>query len=78
MTSLNQKSLSFSQRLIISLVETYQRIKPGMDQVLISVFGSFSDCKHRPTCSEYTIRQIREHGTIAGVARGIARILSCR
>lgn len=71
-------SLTWSQKTSIGLVQTYQVVRPVLDQLILSVFGHVSRCRHDPTCSEHTIEQIRLHGTIAGIRLGLKRILSCR
>lgn len=53
----------------IALVRLYQRAAP------VRLRGS---CRFTPSCSEYTIRSIEQHGVVAGTARGIARIRRCR
>ena len=34
-------------------------------------------CMFRPTCSEYTLRCINNHGAIVGIFLGVCRILRC-
>ena len=34
-------------------------------------------CRYLPTCSEYFIDSLNEHGIIKGIAKGTKRILSC-
>jgi putative membrane protein insertion efficiency factor len=36
-----------------------------------------SQCRYRPTCSEYFIGAVRKYGALRGAARGTARILRC-
>ena len=56
------------QTLLILLVKIYQKfispICPGC-------------CRYRPTCSEYMIEAITEHGVFKGLYLGIKRILRC-
>lgn len=70
--------MSLFQSCAVALVRMYQRIRPLIDQIYMSLFGVVSQCKHSPTCSEYTVIQIKKHGTIAGLILGGKRILSCR
>ena len=35
------------------------------------------NCRFTPTCSEYTIQAIEEHGTFIGIKMGIGRICRC-
>ncbi|MFO7671596.1 MAG: membrane protein insertion efficiency factor YidD [Bacteroidales bacterium] len=34
-------------------------------------------CRYQPTCSQYAIEALREHGPVAGLLLGTKRILSC-
>ena len=34
-------------------------------------------CKYYPSCSEYTVQAIREHGPLKGIGLGVWRILRC-
>ena len=34
-------------------------------------------CRYLPTCSEYFIDSLKEHGLFKGIFRGTKRILSC-
>ena len=34
-------------------------------------------CRYEPTCSQYAIEALREHGPITGLLLGTKRILSC-
>lgn len=77
MQSLRTNSQSWLQQTSVTLIKIYQTVRPAMDQIVLTVFGKVSVCKHEPTCSQYMIEQIRSRGTIAGVARGISRILTC-
>ncbi len=45
--------------------------------LLITFFGYSSVCRHQPSCSEYMVTQIKEHGTILGFSKGCIRILRC-
>lgn len=56
------------KKLLILLVKFYQKILspffPGV-------------CRFRPTCSQYMIEAISNHGIIKGLYLGIRRILRC-
>lgn len=49
-----------------------------LDGVVLGVFGWVSACPQNPTCSQFTINAIKDHGTIAGVTMGIKRVISCK
>ena len=36
-----------------------------------------NNCRYLPTCSEYFIDSLNEHGVIKGTLKGMKRILSC-
>lgn len=56
------------KRLFIYLIRIYQIIP----------FNSHNMCRFTPTCSEYMIGCLEEHGLIKGLKLGIKRILKCR
>ena len=37
-----------------------------------------SNCRHIPTCSEYTLEALKEHGLLRGVYYSGKRLISCR
>ena len=45
-------------------------------QITISSFLK-SNCRYLPTCSEYSIYALKEHGLILGIYYSIKRIASC-
>jgi len=36
-----------------------------------------SNCRYLPTCSEYTVSALKEHGLLRGLYYALKRILSC-
>jgi putative membrane protein insertion efficiency factor len=56
------------QTLLIALIRAYQ--------ILISPILPHS-CRFYPTCSEYTLTAIRQHGAVKGVFLGIRRLMRC-
>ena len=57
----------FSKILII-LIKFYQLI-------ISPILGN--NCRYLPTCSEYFIDSLNEHGVFIGIVKGTKRILSC-
>ena len=57
----------FSKTLIM-LIKLYQL-------VLSPVLGN--NCRYLPTCSEFFIDSLNEHGIFKGTIKGTKRILSC-
>ena len=57
-----------------------------MKKILILLIGFYqkfispmfpAKCRFYPTCSQYTLEAIKEHGAIKGTYLGIRRILKC-
>lgn len=63
--------------LIIICIQGYKRIRPFIDAMFLSVFGVVSKCSQTPTCSDYTIEQIKNYGTITGLKKGVTRLATC-
>ena len=53
---------------LIFLIKTYQ--------LILSPFLK-SNCRYLPTCSEYSITALQEHGLILGLYYATKRIFSC-
>lgn len=56
------------KRVLIFLIKIYQN-------TLSPLLGK--NCRYIPTCSEYTIEAILEHGAIKGILMGVKRIIRC-
>ena len=66
-------------RVSIGSIQLYQAfLRPFLTVWLVQNFGFVSQCKQNPTCSQYTIHQIRKHGTITGLKKGLIRFWNCR
>lgn len=63
--------------MVIFIIRTYQYLLTFKKTLLVSVFGYSSHCKHSPSCSEYTVREVEKHGTILGLWRGFKRVITC-
>jgi len=63
-----KKIQKFFIYLIVLIIKTYQ--------LLISPILK-SNCRYLPTCSEYTIIALQEHGVIKGFYYSFHRILKC-
>ena len=54
--------------LLIKIIKIYQlTISPHLG----------NNCRYLPTCSEYYVDSLKEHGFVKGTLAGIKRILSC-
>ena len=60
--------MPFLKLIIIKIIKLYQ--------FLISPYLG-NNCRYLPTCSEYFIDSLNEHGLVKGSIKGIKRILSC-
>ena len=56
------------KKIIILIIKTYQI-------TLSPLIGS--NCRFHPTCSEYTIQAVKEHGVYRGLILGVKRISKC-
>lgn len=56
------------KKFLILLIRIYQNT--------LSPYLSKS-CRYIPTCSQYTIEAILEHGSLKGIFMGIKRIIRC-
>ncbi len=48
-------------------------VSPLLHQLL----GVSRGCRFNPSCSEYTIMMVEDHGIVKGMKRGLKRVLSC-
>ncbi len=56
------------KQLLINIINLYK--------LIISPYLS-NKCRYLPTCSEYFIESLNEHGILKGFLKGSKRILSC-
>ena len=56
------------KKIIILIIKTYQI-------TLSPLLGG--NCRFHPTCSEYTIQAVNEHGAYKGLILGVKRISKC-
>ena len=55
-------------RALIKIIKTYQRfLSPLLGQ----------NCRFHPTCSQYTIEALTEHGLLRGLYYSVKRIIRC-
>ena len=57
------------------LTETLIQIIKGYKFLISPLLGN--NCRYFPTCSEYFIDSLNEHGVLKGCYKGIKRILTC-
>jgi hypothetical protein len=64
----HHKNISFVAKAGIFFIKGYQKwISPMLG----------SNCRFRPTCSQYTLEAIEKYGLFKGGAMGLWRILRC-
>lgn len=56
------------KKILIAIIRLYQKMP----------LKSHSLCRFTPTCSEYAIQAIEEHGAIKGTAMALKRVSKCR
>ena len=56
------------KKILILLIRFYQKFISPMFP---------AKCRFYPTCSQYTLEAVKEHGAIKGTYLGIRRILKC-
>ena len=60
--------MQFLKIILIKIIKIYK--------IFISPFLG-NNCRYLPTCSEYFIDNLNEHGVFKGTLKGTKRILSC-
>tara|TARA_Y100000590_G_scaffold13878_1_gene16711 strand:- start:3402 stop:3641 length:240 start_codon:yes stop_codon:yes gene_type:complete len=60
--------MSIIKYILIKIIKLYKL-------VLSPYLGN--NCRYLPTCSEYLIDSLNEHGVLKGLIKGFKRILSC-
>lgn len=60
------------KRLTIFLLKTY---KATISKILVGLFGH--GCRFQPTCSEYALLAVENHGVVKGVKLSIKRLSRC-
>lgn len=64
-------------KIIIIAIQIYQRFKNGLNYLILPLFGVAFACRQQPSCSQFTIMKIKEHGTIWGLFLGLKRVSQC-
>jgi putative membrane protein insertion efficiency factor len=63
--------------IVLFLIRIYQKtISP--DHGWLPILRPLGQCRHWPTCSQYTYQAIEKYGLLKGLWLGIKRISSCR
>lgn len=62
--------------ILISMIRIYQRTL-SFDHGVLKIFFPYGYCRFHPTCSEYAVQAVSEHGIIKGTLLSAWRILRC-
>jgi len=64
------------KQIILFLIKIYQKtISP--DHGYFPILRLLGQCRHYPTCSEYTYKSIEKCGALKGIWLGLKRISTC-
>lgn len=66
--------MNVAQWLIMGLIRVYRWVFSPAKTVL---FGPLGKCRYEPTCSQYALIAVREHGSIRGSYLSIRRLCRC-
>jgi len=61
-------------RVLTVAIRVYQLT---LSPTLACLFGAAGGCRFTPSCSQYTLEAVREHGTVAGGWLAVQRICRC-
>ncbi|MFH1460954.1 MAG: membrane protein insertion efficiency factor YidD [Patescibacteria group bacterium] len=63
--------------IVLLLIKIYQKtISP--DHGSLPVLRLLGQCRHYPTCSQYTYQSVEKYGALKGLWLGLKRISKCR
>jgi len=61
---------------VLFLIKVYQKtISP--DHGYIPILRLLGQCRHYPTCSQYTVQAVKKHGAFKGLWLGLKRVVTC-
>ena len=64
------------KQFILLLIKVYQKtISP--DHGYFPILRLLGQCRHNPTCSEYTYSSIEKYGIFKGIRKGLKQISTC-
>ncbi len=64
------------KKIILILIKIYQ-ITISPDHGYFPILSLFGNCRHQPTCSQYTYQAIEKYGLFKGIWLGLKRISTC-
>jgi len=72
--SVQRSMFDVPKTVLIFLIRLYQLTVPPARLVL---FGPAAGCRFTPSCSQYAMQAVREHGAVAGSSLAVKRICRC-
>lgn len=63
------------KNILVFLLKSYKKI---VSPVLHNVFGNKNACRFSETCSEYSMRAIKEKGVLKGIFLSVVRLSKCQ
>jgi putative membrane protein insertion efficiency factor len=66
--------LNLAQHILVLLVRAYRVV---LSPATTFLFGPLAGCRFSPTCSEYALDAIRQHGALMGCWLAARRICRC-
>ncbi|PIV10086.1 MAG: membrane protein insertion efficiency factor YidD [Candidatus Omnitrophica bacterium CG02_land_8_20_14_3_00__42_8] len=64
------------RKFILALIKIYQKtISP--DHGYFPILKLLGECRHYPTCSQYTYQAIKREGALKGLWLGLKRLATC-
>lgn len=64
-----------AQHALVLLLRTYQ---VALSPLKTALFGPLGRCRFTPTCSQYALEAIRQHGALRGLWLATRRVLRCQ
>ena len=62
--------------IILFLIKIYQKtISP--DHGYFPILRILGQCRHNPTCSQYTYESIEKYGILKGIGMGLKQLANC-
>ncbi|MBU1291968.1 membrane protein insertion efficiency factor YidD [Patescibacteria group bacterium] len=62
--------------IVLFLIKVYQKtISP--DHGYFPILRVLGQCRHYPTCSQYTVQAVKKHGAFKGLWLGLKRVVTC-
>lgn len=67
--------MNAAQHILLGVIRMYRRVVSPVLAVLFAPLGL--GCRFTPTCSEYALEAVREHGAARGITLAAKRLCRC-